>query len=107
MMPESGRVGPCAQEPPRQSIRSRGCGEKAGEWPHFDCGLLASGYAGAQRLPASLIRAGSSWASLPKTVSSTRRQYASTTLGLFADNALVTCISGPNPASVVVRLTIM
>ena len=49
----------------------------------------SSGSACAQPLLASLIRAGTSWAYLPKTVSSTRRQYASTTLGLFADNALV------------------
>ena len=46
-------------------------------------------------------------ADFPKTVSSTRRQYASMTFAFSADSPLVTCISGPNPESVAVRLTIM
>jgi hypothetical protein len=45
--------------------------------------------------------------SCPKTVSSTRRQYASTTLVSSDDSPLVTCISGPNSESVAVRLTII
>lgn len=44
---------------------------------------------------------------LPKTVSSTRCQYASMIFGLSADNPLVAFISGPNPESVALRLTIM
>ena len=43
----------------------------------------------------------------PKTVSSTRRQYAATTFGSSDVNPLVTRISGPNSESVAVRLTIM
>ncbi len=61
----------------------------------------------AQRLLASLTRAGFPRASFPKTVSSTRRQYASMTFASSADIPPVTCISGPNPESVAVRLTIM
>jgi hypothetical protein len=49
----------------------------------------------------------SRFGSFSKTVSSTRRQYASTTFGFSDDSPLVTCISGPNSESVAVRLTIM
>jgi hypothetical protein len=45
------------------------------------------------------------WA--PKTVLSTRLQYASITFGSPQDSPLVICISGPNPDSVAVRLTII
>jgi|SRR5580704_9490263 hypothetical protein len=45
--------------------------------------------------------------SFPKTISSTRRQYASITFGFSEDTLLVTCISGPNSESVAVRLTII
>jgi hypothetical protein len=65
------------------------------------------GSACAQRLLASSTRAAFARACLPKTVSSTRRQYASMTFAFSADSPLVTCISGPNPESVAVRLTIM
>ena len=61
----------------------------------------------AQRLLASLTRAGFPRACFPKTVSSTRPQYASMTFVFSADSPLVTCISGPSPESVAVRLTIM
>ena len=65
------------------------------------------GSACAQRLLASLTRAGFPRACFPKTVSSTRLQYASMIFAFSADSPLVTCISGPNPESVAVRLTIM
>ena len=42
-----------------------------------------------------------------RSVSSTRRQYASITFGFPEDSPLVICISGPNPDSVAVRLTII
>jgi len=70
----------------------------------------AIGFAGlacAQRLLASLTSAGFPRACFPKTVSSTRPQYASMTFVFSADSPLVTCISGPNAESVAVRLTIM
>jgi hypothetical protein len=60
-----------------------------------------------QRLLASLTRASFPPVCFPKTVSSTRRQYASMTFAFSADSPLVTRISGPNPESVAVRLTIM
>jgi hypothetical protein len=56
---------------------------------------------------ASLARADFPRPTFPKTVSSTRAQYASMTFAFSADSPLVTCISGPNPESVAVRLTIM
>src|SRR5258708_37833788 len=58
---------------------------------------------GFQRLCAFPTR----FDSLPKTILSTRRQYASTTFGFSEDSPLVTCISGPNSESVAVRLTII
>ena len=61
----------------------------------------------AQPLRAFLPREGFPHASTPKTVSSTRRQYASVTFEFSADSPLVICISGPNPESVAVRLTII
>ena len=64
-------------------------------------------FAYAQRLRAFLPREGFPHACIPKTVSSTRRQYASMTLVFSADSPLVICISGPNPESVAVRLTII
>jgi len=45
--------------------------------------------------------------SFPKTISSTRRQYASAIFGSADESPLVTCISGPNSESVAVRLTII
>src|SRR5260370_30198396 len=61
----------------------------------------------AQRLRAFLPREGFPHACTPNTVSSTRRQYASATFVFSADSPLVICISGPNPESVAVRLTII
>jgi hypothetical protein len=58
-------------------------------------------------LSTYLVRAGFARACFPKTVSSTRRQYASMTFAFSTDSPLVTRISGPNPESVAVRLTIM
>jgi len=71
------------------------------------CSLSGPSSACGQRLPASLTRAGFPRACFPKTVSSTRPQYASMTFVFSADSPLVTCISGPSPESVAVRLTIM
>jgi hypothetical protein len=65
------------------------------------------GFDYAERLRACLPRKGFPRACTPKTVSSTRRQYASMTLVFSADIPLVICISGPNPESVAVRLTII
>jgi hypothetical protein len=64
-------------------------------------------FAYAQRLRAFLPREGFPHACTPKTVSSTRRQYASMTFVLSADSPRVICISGPNLESVAVRLTII
>jgi YD repeat-containing protein len=59
------------------------------------------------RLQRVLALARSVFGSCPKTVSSTRRQYASTTFASSDDSPLVTCISGPNSESAAVRLTII
>lgn len=69
--------------------------------------LLLACPACVQRFRASPTRVDAPPADVPKTVSSTRRQYASTTLVSLADSPLVACISGPKPDSVAVRLTII
>src|SRR6476620_3973646 len=56
-----------------------------------------------QRFRTSPPRSDFPHACVPKTISSTRRQYASTTFVSLADSPLVTRISGPNPESVAVR----
>ena len=61
----------------------------------------------AQRSRFFACREDRASARTPKTVASTRRQYASVTLVSCADNPLVIFISGPNPESVAVRLTII
>src|SRR5580704_3784347 len=66
-----------------------------------------SAYAGLGRPSGRCGIAGSAYLTrldfFSKTISSMRRQYASATFGSSEDSPLVTCISGPNSQSVVVR----
>ena len=105
------RHGACVPAAAFTSVQSRESGEAAKTSGLF-ASLAAANFQGtnstcAQRLLASLTQAGFPRACLPKTVSSTRCQYASMTFAFSADIPPVTCISGPNPESVAVRLTIM
>jgi hypothetical protein len=93
----------CRSQPEKHSgIAANGTGVRRDN----ECGWYCT-VTYAQHFRAFLPREAVSHACTPKTVSSTRRQYASITFVFSADSPLVTCISGPNPESVAVRLTII